>query len=117
MSKKIDKELAGLGGTRIIELGLGDEDETSSKNGGMIKDFDVWSSQLLFNINHWSDIAADNNVRVFVIFHFLIIFLIYGVILFGFIFGLLLKMGLKMKLVCLVKTNFLRLDSYINTLK
>ncbi|XP_075220091.1 S-adenosyl-L-methionine-dependent tRNA 4-demethylwyosine synthase TYW1-like isoform X2 [Lycorma delicatula] len=60
ISKKVDKQLAELGGVRIIELGLGDENRLNSKNGSIEKDFDAWCSKLLFNVKCWPNITSIN---------------------------------------------------------
>ncbi|XP_039292528.1 S-adenosyl-L-methionine-dependent tRNA 4-demethylwyosine synthase TYW1 [Nilaparvata lugens] len=53
VGKQVDASLADLGADRLIELGLGDEDETASKNGGLDEDFDVWLSQLANVVENW----------------------------------------------------------------
>ncbi|RZF34501.1 hypothetical protein LSTR_LSTR011743 [Laodelphax striatellus] len=53
VAKKVDRELADLGAERLIELTLGDEDETASNNGGLEEDFNVWLRQLANVVENW----------------------------------------------------------------
>lgn len=47
VAKNVDKWLCKLQGTRVIKLGLGDENVSESKNGSIENDFEVWAKDLI----------------------------------------------------------------------
>lgn len=47
VAKNVDKWLCKLQGTRMLKLGLGDENVSDSKYGSIENDFEVWAKELI----------------------------------------------------------------------